>query len=236
MRALMEDANLVDDTMRRLGDQVMRRLARMAAGAALVAGLGHGNPAAAATVFSNHNSTICTCGFAGPLFVAEGFTTTGDFDLVGAGVFLQNMNSSGATETASIALYSSKGLGSPGASLWASGPLDVPGPKNNAVFLQEPYNGAPIRLHIATEYFLVVELPDNDVAWLSQGNSPQPFFSSTDGGASWAFGPAEPLQFAVFGTPLAEAVPEPATWATILFGFAGLAWAGRRARRKIALV
>ena len=212
----------------------MREFLRMAALAALVAGFGHLSPVAAATVFSNYNNSNCGCGYKGPLFVAEGFTPTGDFDLLGVGVFLQNLSSSGDTETVSIALYSSKGLGSPDKSLWTSGTLNVPGPENNAEFLQEPYSGPPIPLHIATEYFLVVELPDANVVWLTNGNSSQPFFSSADGGVSWASGLAEPLQFAVFGTSLAASAPEPVTWTTILLGFAGLAWL-RHAGRKIAI-
>jgi hypothetical protein len=211
----------------------MRKSVRMAT-LALVGGLSHVSPAVAATVFSNYNNSDCKCGFGGPEFVAEGFTPNAEFDFIGAGAFVQNGNNSGDTETVSIALYSSTARGAPAANLWTSGTVNVPGPQNQADFVQEAYNGPPIPLHIGTEYFLVVELPDLNVAWLNDGSSSQPFFSSTDSGVSWGSGPAEPLQFSVFGTSLGEAVPEPSTWVLMLLGFAGLGFAGYQTSRRAA--
>ena len=130
-----------------------------------------------------------------------------ELDFFGAGAFVQNENNSGDTETVSIALYSSTAGGAPAANLWTSGTLNVLGPQNQADFVQKAYNGPPIPLHIGTEYFLVVELPDQNVTRLNDGSSSQPFFSSTDGETPWGSGPAEPLQFTVFGTSLGEACP-----------------------------
>ena len=65
----------------------------------------------------------------------------------------------------------------------------MPGPQNQADFVQVAYNGPPIPLHIGTEYFIVVEFFDLNVAWLNDGSSSQPFFSSTDSGIRGARGP-----------------------------------------------
>jgi hypothetical protein len=47
-------------------------------------------------------------------------------------------------------------------------------------------------------------------------------------------GPAD-LEFAFNDVPIGGGVPEPGTWAMMLLGFAGLGFAFRQSRRKVAI-
>jgi hypothetical protein len=188
--------------------------------------------AQAATVFSNYTGNDNGTGFQEIPFVAVGFTSTGNYDFIGAAAFLQNGDTSGNPQPLSIALYSSTSTGAPGSSLWTSGTLDAPPPAGSDALVSASYGGSPILLQSGQSYFLVLNLSMSDApSWLAVGSSSTPVFRSDDG-ISWTGLPRNSLQFQVFGAPVAV-IPEPTPWAMLLLGFAGLGFAAsRRARSK----
>jgi hypothetical protein len=218
-----------------MGYLVTRQIAKLASSVA-IAVLASGllvPPIARATtpvtVFSNYNGTNCDCGTGGDLYAA-GFTSPGNYDFTGAAAFV--MNNGAAAAPFSIGLYSSTASGAPGSSLWSGGALSAPG----ATLVTADYTGSPpIFLRKGGEYFLTLDLPIG-LVWGGGGPNNTPFYASSNGGSSWInlvelFGPADPA-FEIYGSPVAGAIPEPSTWAMMLFGFAGLGYAGYRTSRK----
>jgi hypothetical protein len=181
-------------------------------------------PAQAATVFSSYTGVVTGFGYF-PFFVASGFTPGASYDFTGAAAFVQNQFE--PAESFSMALYSSTSAGAPKASLWTSA-VSAPGPADAATLVSASYTGSPILLHKGVQYFLVLDLPENDsVIWLDAGSPATPFYASEDG-TSWSPSKAEgSAQFQVYGSP-AAVIPEPAPWALLLLGFAGLGFAANR--------
>jgi hypothetical protein len=182
-------------------------------------------------VISSYNGANCNCGQGGD-FVASGFTPTDNFDFIGAAAFVENQ--SGNPEPFSMALYSSTSAGGPGASLWTTRTLTAPGPSGAAALVSASYSGSPILLQSGQEYFLVLDLSARDFPiWLASGSSFTPTFFSPDG-SLWTRSPrTDDLQFEVSGASVAV-VPEPAPWAMLLLGFAGLGFAASRPNKRFA--
>ena len=172
--------------------------------------------AKAATVSSNYNGLDCSCGYSGG-FYAEAFSPTGDFDFTGAAASIQNAFRE--DHSFSMALYSATPPGVPGSPLWTSGTVTV-GPLASTLAFAA-YSGPPISLQAGSEYLLVLDLPTPiNPLWIADGLSFGPAFSSADG-SSWSSLGEQNNQFEIFGTALGAApIPEPATWALLLLGFA----------------
>jgi hypothetical protein len=189
----------------------------------------------AAVVFSNYTGNNCNCGNGGGPFTivyAAGFVPDGFFDFTGAAAFVQNRNyPKGNPQAFVMALYASTPDGEPAASpLWVSQPLIAPGPNGAASLITANYSGPLIFLRATTEYFFVLDFPEGSyVGWLPKGPTLTPLYSSRDGVTWKSLSAAATQQFEIFGG-VGAPVPEPATWAMMLIGFAGLGYAA--ARRK----
>jgi hypothetical protein len=199
-------------------ETMVRRSQTRAVGAILVlltlVGLCHAltvHSARAATVFSNYNGVNCKCGFGGA-FYAEEFSPSSDFDFTGAAAFVRNTDIE--AQSFSMGLYSLV----PGSPLWTSGTLTAP--PSSATLVSPSYSGSPILLQTGSEYFLVLNLSgSNSLSWLAEGSSSVLALTSADG-SSWNGLGEQNLQFEVFGAALGAPIPEPATWAMLLIGFA----------------
>ena len=181
--------------------------------------------ARAAVVFSTYVGGNCSCGLAGPDFLAAvPFTVGGSYDFAGAAAYMLNFDSAGSTF--SMALYAASSAGGPAPSpLWTSGTLTAPGPAQTATLVSASYSGPPILLNSGTEYFFAVDMP-NFVVWLGGGSPESPLYYSQSGGP-WQIG-GSASQYEIFGNPPTTPVPEFSTWAMMLIGFAGLSYAAAR--------
>jgi hypothetical protein len=190
--------------------------------------------AATATVlFSNFNNIDCQCVTTEGVN-AESFTPNQTSDFGGEAAFLIGALSSPVTF--SMALYSSTSEGTPGSALWTSGTLIYP--PNTVALFQTTYEGSPIPLIAGEKYFFAIDLNSEELGWLSVGSSDAEWFVQQDGG-SWVDNGLGSFQFEIYGPgtlplpppsrPISPpAIPEPATWAMVLLGFAGLAYANYR--------
>ena len=192
-------------------------------------------PAKAATVFDNYNGVDNASFFGPPMLVASGFIPTANYNFTGASAFVENLDIHNATQTFSMALYSSTASGTPGSPLWTSGMLSAPGPDFTPTLATASYSGPPILLQDGDEYFLALNIPKSVVGWLDDGPNPTPFYSSANGGGSWTNMGSSTVQYQIFGDPVlgVSSVPEPATWAMMLLGFAGLGFSAFRRSYRI---
>ena len=193
-------------------------------------------PAQAATVFDNYNGAHNTSFFGPPTLIASGFIPTANYNFTGASAFVENLDIHNATQTFSMALYSSTASGTPSSPLWTSGMLSAPGPDFTFTVVPASYGGPPpILLQSGDEYFLALNIPKSVVGWLDDGPNPTPFYSSANGGGSWTNMGSSTVQYQIFGDPVlgVSSVPEPATWAMMLLGFAGLGFSAFRRSYRI---
>ena len=195
-------------------------------------------PAKAATVFDNYNGVDNASFFGPPMLVASGFIPTANYNFTGASAFVENLDKNNATQSFSMALYSSTGgptSGTPESPLWTSGMLSAPGPDFTPTLATASYSGPPILLQDEDEYFLALNIPKSVVGWLDDGPNPTPFYSSANGGGSWTNMGSSTVQYQIFGDPVlgVSSVPEPATWAMMLLGFAGLGFSAFRRSYRI---
>lgn len=158
----------------------MKQALQMAAVAALAARLSGESPLRRPRCSATTTGSSATVALRAQGFLAEAFNPSADSDFSGAGVFVQNTDVPGGSETFSVTLYSAAQGGAPGAKLWTSGALSAPA---SETWSKRPIT-APIALNSGTEYLLALDLPDNDVAWLSNGSRSLPYFASNDGGVS----------------------------------------------------
>jgi PEP-CTERM motif len=179
--------------------------------------------AQAATVFSTYTGAAPPHDLGGGRFLAQGFTSGGDYDFTGAAAFVSNSNES--PELFVMALYASTSEGAPGSSpLWTSGLLSAP--SGGPTVISGSDSGSPILLGTAHEYFLVLDLP-TDTAWTLGGSASSPYYVSADGSTWISVGSSE-AQYEVYGS----AIPEPATWVMLLAGFGGLGLVGMSGLRR----
>lgn len=209
-------------------------------------------PAQAAVLFSNYtgvaesffyNELLGTSGG----FWAAGFTL-GPTDIpsqpyyfLGAAAFVLNADiPNGEAQPFSMALYAGPpvGDGAPSNPLWTSGTLYAPGPLGTAtlVSVNLPHPLFGVSMLPGREYFFVLDFPSQLVGGFADGSKTVPFYASTDG-TSWTpfddgiqSGVGQP-EFKIFGAPVPQ-VPEPAPWAMLLLGFAGLGFVASRRERK----
>jgi hypothetical protein len=116
-------------------------------------------PAQAATVFDNYNGVHEMSFFGPPTLIASGFIPTANYDFTGASAFVENLDIHNATQSFSMALYSSTASGTPGSPLWTSGMLSAPGPDFAFTLVPASYGGPPILLRSGDEYFLALNIP-----------------------------------------------------------------------------
>ena len=195
-------------------------------------------PVQAATVFDNYNGVHNFSFFGPPTLVASGFIPTANYNFTGASAFVENLDKNNAAQQFSMALYSSTGgsaSATPGSPLWTSGTLSAPGPDFTFTLATASYSGPPILLQSGDEYFLALNIPKSVVGWLDDGPNPTPFYSSANGGGSWTNMGSSTVQYQIFGDPVlgVSSVPEPATWAMMLLGFAGLGFSAFRRSYRI---
>jgi hypothetical protein len=173
--------------------------------------------------------------FRPPTLVASGFIPTANYKFTGASAFVENLDIHNATQTFSMALYSSTASGTPGSPLWTSGMLSAPGPDFTPTLAPASYSGPPILLQSGEEYFLALNIPKSVVGWLEDGPNPTPFYFSANGGGSWTKNMrSSDVQYQIFGSPLLRSsAPEPATWTMMLLGFVALGFSAFRLSHKV---
>jgi hypothetical protein len=105
-------------------------------------------------------------------------------------------------------------------------------------YAKEAFNVGSVTLGPGTYFFAIHgnDSPGGYSDYLAQGIASSGAASSANGGASWSVGYESFPSIAVSlsGDSIASAVPEPATWAMMTLGFAGVGWMAYR-RRKSAL-
>ncbi len=204
-------------------------LVRSSMALALAAGVTAPLALHADVIFSNVNDVCCSSiEIAGADFgvqeEAEAFTSTGNFSMTDAEVFISTPTGVGVD-----AFLYSNNSGAPGTDLGELG-SDLYS-QNGGFDIVTANSFTPIDLTAGTEYWLVLapSAQNTGALWAINGSSSVPQAESTDGGSSWTTG-TDSAQFQIDGTPLVS-TPEPSSLPLLFGGAVCLFVAAYRARR-----
>ncbi len=220
-------------------------------GATVLAGLAFAAPASAGVVYSNDwdGSISGNCAFStqcaadlsfGNVFAAQSFTLASATTLNSAS--FTNLVFTDATDAqpsaANWLFLAADGTGGlPGTTLFSGNSSIVSktmiGGDGGFDAIQEFFNLPSVSLAAGTYYFGFQAVSNAFDVYLTRGVAADGAVESFDGGVNWAddYRTRSSVAVSLSDTAVAGAVPEPATWAFMIFGFGAIGGALRRTRK-----